>query len=93
MTQFKGRCSFKQYLPLKPVKRGIKVWMRCDVSTGYTYDMNVYARRKKRCEDAVGQRVVFALANTIKNQDVTLAFDRYFTSVRLMDTLQLLGHA
>ena len=65
--------------------------MRCDVSTGYRCDMNVYAGRKKRCE--VGQRVVFALARTIKNQDVTLAFDRYFTSVRLMDTLQLLGHA
>ena len=27
MTKFKGRCSFKQNLSLKPVKRGIKLWM------------------------------------------------------------------
>ena len=61
--------------------------MRCDASTGYTYDMNVYAGRKKRCEDTVGERIVFALAGTIKNQDATSAFNRYFTLVRLIDTL------
>ena len=27
MTKFKGRCSFKEYLPMKPLKRGIKLWM------------------------------------------------------------------
>ena len=42
---------------------------------------------EKRCEDTVGKCVVFALAGTIKNQDVTLAFDRCLSSVRLMDTL------
>ena len=63
------------------------MWMRCDASTGYTYDMNVYAGRKKRCEDTVGERIVFALAGTIKNQDATSAFNRYFTLVRLIDTL------
>ena len=45
-TKFKGKCSFKQYLPMKPVKRGIKVWMRCDAQTGYIYDMNVSAGKE-----------------------------------------------
>ena len=50
--------------------------------------MNMYAGKEvRRREDTVGERVVFALANTIKKRDVTLAFDRYLTSVRLMDTL------
>ena len=88
MTKFKGRCSFMQCLPLKPVKRNIKVWMRCDTCIGYRYDMNVYAGRKeKRCEDTVGECVVFALTSVRKDQDNTLAFDRYITSVHLMDTL------
>jgi hypothetical protein len=26
MVAFKGRCSFRQYMPLKPVKRGFKIW-------------------------------------------------------------------
>ena len=46
MTKFKGRSTLKQCLPMKPVNRGIKLWMRCDAFTGYTYDMNVYAGKK-----------------------------------------------
>ena len=45
MTKLKGRCSFKQDLPKKPVKRGIKLWMRCDPRSGLTYDVNVYASK------------------------------------------------
>ena len=32
----------KQYLPLKPVKRGFKVWAMADALNGYLYDFNVY---------------------------------------------------
>src|SRR5690242_18734409 len=35
MIKFKGRSSLKQYLPLKPIKRGYKVWCLCDPITGY----------------------------------------------------------
>lgn len=28
MLKFKGRISFRQYLPLKPIKRGYKIWIR-----------------------------------------------------------------
>lgn len=33
MTRFKGRSSLKQYMPTKPVRRGIKMWVRCDSNT------------------------------------------------------------
>lgn len=46
MTKFKGRSVLKQYLPLKPIKRGIKIWQRCDSLTGYVYDMNIYSGKK-----------------------------------------------
>ncbi|XP_054729306.1 piggyBac transposable element-derived protein 4-like [Anastrepha obliqua] len=42
MAKFKGRSSLKQYMPMKPIKRGVKIWLRCDAKTGYTYDLNVY---------------------------------------------------
>ncbi|KAL3193653.1 hypothetical protein MRX96_016996 [Rhipicephalus microplus] len=35
MTRFKGRSSLKQYLPMKPIKRGYKVWWRAESQTGY----------------------------------------------------------
>ncbi|CAK1593089.1 unnamed protein product [Parnassius mnemosyne] len=34
MTKFKGRSSLKQYMPMKPVKRGIKMWVRADARSG-----------------------------------------------------------
>lgn len=91
MAKFKGRSSLKQYLPLKPIKRGIKIWERCDAKTGYTYDLNVYSGRdndQNSNQMTLGEKVVNKLASTIRNPDITLAFDRFFTSVNLMDTIQ-----
>ena len=42
MIPFKGRSSMKQYMPLKPVKRGFKVWAMADALNGYLVDFNVY---------------------------------------------------
>jgi hypothetical protein len=42
MIPFKGRSSMKQYMPMKPVKRGFKVWVRADAVTGYFCDLDVY---------------------------------------------------
>ena len=39
---FKGRLSYVQYLPVKPIKRGIKVCMCCDVDTAYIHQFKVY---------------------------------------------------
>lgn len=46
MTKFKVRSSLKQYMPLKPTKRGIKLWLRCDAASGYIYDLNVYCGKE-----------------------------------------------
>ena len=37
MIPFKGR-SLKQNVPLKPVKRGFKIWVRADSTNGYICD-------------------------------------------------------
>ncbi|CAG5019336.1 unnamed protein product [Parnassius apollo] len=41
MVKFKGRDSKKQYMPLKPIKRGYKAWCRCDAKTGYLYQCDI----------------------------------------------------
>lgn len=35
MIKFQGRSSLKQYMPKKPIKHGIKVWVLGDSSNGY----------------------------------------------------------
>lgn len=34
MVNYKGRLGFKQYMPMKPLKCGIKVWVHADATNG-----------------------------------------------------------
>ena len=43
MIKFQGRSSLKQYMPLKPTKRGIKVWVAADSTNGYFTRFEVYS--------------------------------------------------
>ncbi|KAK9685333.1 Transposase IS4 [Popillia japonica] len=88
MAKFKGRSVLKQYLPLKPIKRGIKIWERCDSQTGYVYDFHIYSGREEGApEGTLGDRVVKRLTSTVREEEVSFCFDRFFTSVSLQNTL------
>ena len=51
MVKFKGQLSWKQYLPKKPIKWGIKMWNRCSAQTGYCYEIQLYLGTK--CEISI----------------------------------------
>lgn len=36
LVPYRGRCPFKQYIPSKPDKYGMKLFWICDSATGYT---------------------------------------------------------
>ncbi|CAJ1087251.1 piggyBac transposable element-derived protein 4-like [Xyrichtys novacula] len=42
LVPFTGRCPFRQYIPSKPAKYGIKTWVACDSKTSYAWKMQVY---------------------------------------------------
>ena len=42
MVFFKGHSTIKQFMPLKPMKRGYKVWCICDSINGLAYQIEVY---------------------------------------------------
>ena len=42
MIKFQGHSSLKQYMPKKPIKRGIKVWVLGDSTNGYFSRFDVY---------------------------------------------------
>ena len=44
MIKFQGCSSLKQFMPQKPIKRGIKVWVLGDSSNGYFTKFEVYCR-------------------------------------------------
>ena len=78
---------------LKPTKGGIKLRLRaCDAGSGYVYDMNIYCGKDTNPQEneespTLGEKLVKLLASTIKQNNVVLCFDRFFTSVHLLETL------
>ena len=69
MIPFKGRSSMKQYLPLKPTKRGIKVWVLADAHTCYVSRLQVYTGRSgEKSNNGLGASVVKNLCQSIKKR-------------------------
>ena len=84
----------KQYLPMKPVKRGFKVWVRADAVTGFFCDFDVYVGRPSdgtATEVELGERVVLQLSECLRGGNYHLYFDNFFTTCRLLDTLHSQG--
>jgi hypothetical protein len=66
---FRGRCSFRVYMPSKPAKYGLKVWMLCDVGTSFAGNLQVYLGKESTGlpEKGQGARVVKDLCGYIFN--------------------------
>ena len=77
MIKYKGRSALKQYLPLKPIKRGFKVWVRADSRNGYMCDLEVYT----------GPKVVKKLCRPLEWGRYHIYFDNFFSTLDLFDDL------
>ncbi|KAK3107658.1 hypothetical protein FSP39_019342 [Pinctada imbricata] len=88
MIAFTGRLGFKQYVPLKPTKRGIKVWMRADPHNGFVNEFQVNTGKEGRtAEKGLGERVVRDLSRSIWGNYHHIYCDNYFTSIQLFNDL------
>ena len=88
MIRFKGRSSLKQYMPMKPTKRGIKVWVRSDSVTGYVCDLEVYTGRQgDTAEVGLGGNVVRRLSRDLVGTHCHLYMDNFFSGVPLFTSL------
>ena len=75
-----GRCPFRQYMPSKPAKYGIKSWVACDAKSSYAWKMQVHTGKPSggRPEQRQGLRVVLDVTEGLHGRNVTC--DNYFTS-------------
>ena len=66
MVSFPGRSGFRQYLPEKPTRYGIKVWCRADPHDGYLSEFQVYTGKAGGGREVgLTSRVVCNMANKI----------------------------
>ena len=103
MIKFKGRVSYIQYMPMKPIRRGIKLFCRNSGENGYLYDAQVYlgATSDKDKETQAQQRergtskkgayydIVMSLCEPLEGYAHTLYMDNLYTSVPLLRDLLL----
>ena len=83
LMPFRGRCPFRQYIPSKPAKYGIKIWAACDAASSYAWNLQVYTGKRHggAPEKNQGMRVVLDLAQGLSGHNITC--DNFFTSHEL----------
>ena len=75
MVKYKGRTSLKQYMPMKPIKRGIKLWCPVDSTSGYLRDFDVYTGKQPgEVQHGLGYTVVSNLCQHIKGKWYSVFF-------------------
>nr|XP_023665676.1 piggyBac transposable element-derived protein 4-like isoform X1 [Paramormyrops kingsleyae] len=83
LVGFKGRCPFRQYMPSKPAKYGIKIWAACDAASAYAWNMQIYTGKVAGgiSEKNQGMRVVLDMTQGLSGHNITC--DNFFTSYNL----------
>lgn len=88
MVKFKGRLGFRQYLPAKPVKWGMKLWTLAESSNGYLHKFQVYTGKEDNTQEkGLSMRVVTDLLGHLQFKNVRVCMDNFYTSTDLMTTL------
>ncbi|RWS19093.1 piggyBac transposable element-derived protein 4-like protein [Leptotrombidium deliense] len=96
MVGYRGRLKFAQYMPQKPDKKGIKLWVMAD-RCRYLYNLQVYSgqegdRSKHEREIDQSHRVVLDMTSVLNNNGVNniaynVTTDRLFTRMKTAEAL------
>lgn len=100
LDAFRGRCGFRQYIPSKPAKYGLKIFASSDAKMYYTNKVEVYCGNQPngpyRCSNKA-QDIVKRLVQPITNSGRNVTCDNWFVSLPLAtdllenDNLTLVG--
>lgn len=87
---FRGKCRFRQYIPSKPNKYGIKIFALADARMFYTANLEVYVGQQPEGRFQISNRptdVVYRLCEPIYDSGRNLTIDNWFTSIELVNKL------
>jgi hypothetical protein len=93
LVEFHGRVIFKQYIPSKPGKFGIKIFWVCDADTTYCLNGLVYIGKGSVAENilersnSIPEAVVMQLCGPFLNKGRNITADNWFTSFSLVQHL------
>lgn len=92
MVKFKGRSVLKQYLPMKPIKRGYKLCCLAD-QRGFIKRFIIYQSKNedmdaKFADYSLGEKVVLRFTEKEWGKQKIIYFDDYFTTISLLEKLK-----
>jgi len=90
LVPFRGKCSFRQYIPSKPAKYGLKIQILCDARTWYVLSMEIYAGKQPAGPYELSNSpkdVVLRLTEPIVKTGRNVTADNWFTSIPLTEDL------
>ena len=98
MVPWKGRLTFKQFIPNKPNRFGVKLYMLCESDSAYLCDFDVYVgadyepdpnAEASELHEGHSYHVVLGLLRraNLLNSGYTVYVDNYYTSPTLCDQL------
>ena len=91
LVKFKGRFKYKQYIPSKASKFGIKFYVLAESTTGFLIDW-MCSTDKKPNPGRRTENIVFKLLESIEdNSGHELYTDNYYSSIRLAEKLSEKG--
>jgi len=92
LLSFRGRCSFRMYIPSKPCKYGIKVFALADAKIYYAYNLEIYCGKQPegQYEDVSFKPddVVERMCRPISGSGRNLTIDNWFTSYHIMKKMK-----
>lgn len=95
MKKFKGRCVFKQYCKIKPVRWGIKVFCVCCSVTAYLWNFVFYLGKRQENDSkedrSVTHTTVVSLLQPLHDRHHIVHMDNYYTSIPLFLELEKIG--
>lgn len=81
LLAWKGRLGFRQYIPSKRARYGIKIYKLCESSTGYIWNALVGKDTEmSETTGLYGERVVKSLMSGLLGKGYNLYLDRFFVS-------------
>ena len=101
LSPWKGRLGFRQYIPTKRERYGVKIYMLCESDTAYLWKFIIYTGAEtiypvpnipllKSFDDyKIPSKIVLSLMNGLYNQGYNVTLDNLYTSPEL---LRLLFH-
>lgn len=90
LVPFRGRCSFRMYMPKKPAKYGLKIMCICDSRTFYLCNAFVYTGKDTEREKtlSIPTQDVLKLITPVEGTNRNITVDNWFMSIELCDQMK-----